>query len=159
MMSRYNVNSTMRLIGKQELNYLAYNNGLDKIDDILNAHVRMSDVQNEINAKELMYDTYVLGFIQGVKYSREKWGKIMSNSKNTNNKYSTNATMRLIGKQNIAYIYYKNGLKKMQDILIGYYKSLDKDSKLPIEDIMWDTYLLGFLQGKNYANEKLKESK
>lgn len=53
----------------------------------------------------------------------------------------------------------KNTLKKMQDILIGYYKSLDKDSELPIEDIMWDTYLLGFIQGKNYANEKLKESK
>lgn len=70
--SIYNVNDTMRLIGKQKLNYLAYNNGLDKIDDILNAHVRISDVQNGINAKELMYDTYVLGFIQGVKYSREK---------------------------------------------------------------------------------------
>lgn len=83
----------------------------------------------------------------------------MSNSKNTKNKYSTNATMRLIGRQNIAYIYYKNGLKKIQDILIGYYKSLDKDSELPVEDIMWDTYLLGFIQGKNYANEKLKESK
>ena len=71
-MSIYNANDTMRLIGKQRTNYLFYNNGLDKIDQVLTAHTISANTKRGIAANELMYDTYLLGFIQGMKYARQK---------------------------------------------------------------------------------------
>lgn len=70
--SLYNANDTMRLIGKQRTNYLFYNNGLNKIDQVLTAHTIAANDKIGIAANELMYDTYLLGFIQGMKYARQK---------------------------------------------------------------------------------------
>lgn len=71
-MSIYNANDTMRLIGKQRTNYLFYNNGLDKINQVLTAYTISANGKRGIAADELMYDTYLLGFIQGMKYARQK---------------------------------------------------------------------------------------
>lgn len=70
--SIYNANDTMQIIGKQRTNYLFYNNGLNKINQVLNAHTIAANNKMGIAANELMYDTYLLGFIQGMKYARQK---------------------------------------------------------------------------------------
>ena len=70
--SIYNANATMQIIGKQRTNYLFYNNGLDKINQVLTAHTIAANNKIGIAANELMYDTYLLGFIQGMKYARQK---------------------------------------------------------------------------------------
>ena len=69
--SIYNANDTMRLIGKQGTNYLFYNNGLDKIDQVLTAHSK-TDEKRKKGVKDSTIDTYIIGFIQGMKCAREK---------------------------------------------------------------------------------------
>lgn len=59
----------MRLIGFQGLDYVYYNDGLEKLDDVLRAY---NSRHEAASAKELMLDAYMLGFIQGMKYARGK---------------------------------------------------------------------------------------
>ena len=70
--SIYDANDTMRLIGKQSTEYLYYNDGLYKIDQVLTAYHKVSNYKRHIKVKPFMYDTYLLGFIQGMKYARGK---------------------------------------------------------------------------------------
>ena len=65
----YDTNSTMQLIGFQGLDYLYYNDGLKKLDDVLRARISRHE---KISPKELMVDAYMLGFVQGMKYARGK---------------------------------------------------------------------------------------
>lgn len=65
----YDTNSTMRLIGFQGLDYVYYNDGLEKLDDIMRAYQSRHEAAS---AKELMLDAYMLGFVQGMKYARGK---------------------------------------------------------------------------------------
>lgn len=67
--TRYDTNSTMRLIGFQGLDYVYYNDGLEKLDDVLIAYKSRHEAAS---AKELMVDAYMLGFVQGMKYVRGK---------------------------------------------------------------------------------------
>jgi len=67
--TRYDTNSTMRLIGFQGLAYVYYNDGLEKLDDVLRAY---NSRHEAANARELMLDAYMLGFVQGMKYVRGK---------------------------------------------------------------------------------------
>lgn len=67
--TRYDTNSTMRLIGFQGLDYVYYNDGLEKLDDVLRAYMSRHEAAS---ARELMLDAYMLGFVQGMKYAREK---------------------------------------------------------------------------------------
>ena|GEM_PF-1881428 len=67
--TRYDTNSTMRLIGFQGLDYVYYNDGLEKLDDILRAYQSRHEAAS---ARELMLDAYMLGFVQGMKYARGK---------------------------------------------------------------------------------------
>lgn len=67
--TRYDTNSTMRLIGFQGLDYVYYNDGLEKLDDVLRAY---NSRHEAASARELMLDAYMLGFIQGMKYARGK---------------------------------------------------------------------------------------
>jgi hypothetical protein len=59
----------MRLIGFQGLAYVYYNDGLEKLDDVLRAY---NSRHEAANARELMLDAYMLGFVQGMKYVRGK---------------------------------------------------------------------------------------
>lgn len=59
----------MRLIGFQGLDYVYYNDGLEKLDDILRAYESRHEAAG---ARELMLDAYMLGFVQGMKYARGK---------------------------------------------------------------------------------------
>ena len=59
----------MRLIGFQGLDYVYYNDGLEKLDDVLRAY---NSRHEAASARELMLDAYMLGFIQGMKYARGK---------------------------------------------------------------------------------------
>ena len=59
----------MRLIGFQGLDYVYYNDGLEKLDDVLRAYMSRHEAAS---ARELMLDAYMLGFVQGMKYAREK---------------------------------------------------------------------------------------
>lgn len=70
-MSIYNANPTMRLIGYQGVSYVYYNNGLEKLNEVLIAHSK-TDEKRKKGAKDLMIDTYIIGFIQGMKYARQK---------------------------------------------------------------------------------------
>jgi len=65
----YDTNSTMKLIGFQGLDYVYYNDGLKKLDDILRAYISGHE---KISPKVLMIDAYMLGFVQGMKYARGK---------------------------------------------------------------------------------------
>ena len=67
--TRYDTNSTMRLIGFQGLDYVYYNDGLEKLDDVLRAY---NSRHEAASARELMLDAYMLGFVQGMKYARRK---------------------------------------------------------------------------------------
>ena len=67
--TRYDTNSTMRLIGFQGLDYVYYNDGLEKLDDILRAYQSRHEAAS---ARELMLDAYMLVFVQGIKYARVK---------------------------------------------------------------------------------------
>lgn len=67
--TRYDTNSTMRLIGFQGLDYVYYNDGLEKLDDVLIAYKSRHEAAS---ARELMLDAYMLGFVQGMKYARGK---------------------------------------------------------------------------------------
>jgi hypothetical protein len=67
--TRYDTNSTMRLIGFQGLDYVYYNDGLEKLSDILRAYQTRHEAAS---ARELMLDAYMLGFVQGMKYARGK---------------------------------------------------------------------------------------
>lgn len=51
--TRYDTNSTMRLIGFQGLDYVYYNDGLEKLDDILRAYQSRHEAAS---ARELMLD-------------------------------------------------------------------------------------------------------
>ena len=59
----------MRLIGFQGLDYVYYNDGLEKLDDVLRAY---NSRHEAASARELMLDAYMLGFVQGMKYARGK---------------------------------------------------------------------------------------
>jgi hypothetical protein len=59
----------MKLIGFQGLDYVYYNDGLKKLDDILRAYISGHE---KISPKVLMIDAYMLGFVQGMKYARGK---------------------------------------------------------------------------------------
>ena len=65
----YDTNSTVKLIGFQGLDYVYYNDGLKKLDDILRAYISGHE---KISPKVLMIDAYMLGFVQGMKYARGK---------------------------------------------------------------------------------------
>lgn len=67
--TRYDTNSTMRLIGFQGLDYVYYNDGLEKLDDVLRAY---NSRHEAASVRELMLDAYMLGFVQGMKYVRGK---------------------------------------------------------------------------------------